>query len=268
MKQCPKCSQVFGDETSFCLNDGAVLNNFVANSYSVPSGDDPTVFIPRVTALPSSSAPNTDAANSNKWLYPLLGILAGAVVVLGFLAFFQRPNSDRDNKSEKTSQIAENKPSVTQSPDNRQNIQKPEVNIPPTEISTKQIESQPVTTEAARSLLIRWQKAQDAQNFSAYQSCYGQPFLGVKRVGGSSKTYNYASWLSDRRKMLGTAIGLTVEIRNLQVSVDGDTATADFDQYYRSVRYSDWGPKTIRIKMFPDGPRIVYEELKASYKLN
>lgn len=142
------------------------------------------------------------------------------------------------------------------------------VNVSAAEVPTKQIETLPITAEAVRELLTRWEKAQDAQNYRAYQACYGQPFKGIKRVDSETKIYNYATWLGDRRKILSNAIGLDVEIKNLQISVEGDAATAEFDQYYRSLRHSDWGPKIVKLKMFPDGAKIVYEELKAAYPLN
>jgi len=268
MKKCPQCNQFFDDENLFCLDDGTGLNNSDANDYSTHSGNTPTVFVPKFQVMPSSSVQNT-AANSNKWLYPVLGILVGAVIVLGFLAFYPRPANEKENNLEKTTSITDNKLLVVQSSENKlQNSQKENTNVPPSEISTKQIESPPISVDAVRDLWIRWEKAQDMQSFRLYQSCYGQPFRGVKRVESETKVYNYASWLNDRRKVLGNAIGLDVEINNLQISIEGDTATAEFDQYYRSLRHSDWGPKILKLKMFPDGAKIVYEELKASYPLN
>jgi hypothetical protein len=41
----------------------------------------------------------------------------------------------------------------------------------------------------------------------------------------------------------------------------------EFDQFYRSVRYSDWGPKILKVKLLPSGEKIVYEELIASHPL-
>ena len=112
-----------------------------------------------------------------------------------------------------------------------------------------------------------WENAQDAGDFEGYRSCYAKPFKGVKTVSKSSREYDYAEWMSDRRKMLGKAVGLDVEIKNLQISIDGETATVEFDQYYRSKNYSDWEPKVLKVKQTPAGAKIVYELLKASYPL-
>ncbi len=78
---------------------------------------------------------------------------------------------------------------------------------------------------------------------------------------------SYRVWMADRRRMIANAVNLNIDISNLQIRVEGDTAIAEFDQYYRSLRYSDWGPREIRVKMTPSGAKIVHEVLKASYPL-
>lgn len=117
------------------------------------------------------------------------------------------------------------------------------------------------------NLLRLWENAQDAGDFEGYQSCYAKPFKGVKTTPKGSKEYNYAEWMADRRRMIKQAVGLDIEIKNRQVSIDGETATVEFDQYYRSKSFSDWGPKILKIKRTPGGAKIVYEMLKASYPL-
>jgi SnoaL-like domain len=126
----------------------------------------------------------------------------------------------------------------------------------------------PQLTAESRNVLNAWVQAQNSRSFSTYQACYDPSFVGVKTVkNGHSKTYNYSSWMADRQRMLAQAVNLSVEMSNLRVRVEGDTAVAEFDQYYRSLKYSDWGPKEIRIKMTPSGPKIVYEILKDSHPL-
>jgi hypothetical protein len=67
--------------------------------------------------------------------------------------------------------------------------------------------------------------------------------------------------------MISQIGGLEVDVKNMRILIEGDTATVEFDQYYHSGSYSDWGPKVLKIKATPDGEKIVYEELKASYSL-
>ncbi len=127
---------------------------------------------------------------------------------------------------------------------------------------------QQLTEEAVRTLLVSWERAQENKDFAIYQACYDSSFAGVKVTKrGSSKTYSYGGWMADRRRMITNAVNLNVDITNLRIKVEGNTAIAEFDQYYRSLRYSDWGPKEIRLKLTPSGAKIIYEALKASYPL-
>lgn len=127
---------------------------------------------------------------------------------------------------------------------------------------------QPLTEGKVRNLLGAWVRAQNTRNFANYKACYDSSFEGVQSyLSGTSQKRNYEQWMVDRGKMLNNAVNLKVEIANLQIRVEGDTAIAEFDQYYRSLSYSDWGPKEIQVKMTPSGAKIVYEELKRSYPL-
>jgi hypothetical protein len=127
---------------------------------------------------------------------------------------------------------------------------------------------QPLTAEVVRTLLSVWERAQENKSFASYQSCYDSSFSGVKTIkNGKIQTYSYNEWIADRRRMIANAVNLNLDISNLQIRVEGNTAIVEFDQYYRSLRYSDWGPKEIRVKMTPSGAKIVYEVLKASYPL-
>lgn len=126
----------------------------------------------------------------------------------------------------------------------------------------------PPTTQSVQNLMDRWERAQDTGDFTAYENCYEYSFKGVLRTtSGQVKVFGFNQWMRDRRQMINQSGGLEVEVRNMRVRIVGDTATVEFDQYYRSSSYSDWGPKVIRIKSTPDGDKIVYEELKASYSL-
>ena len=58
---------------------------------------------------------------------------------------------------------------------------------------------------------------------------------------------------------------LSVEIQNLEILTEGETATAEFTQQFQSVNYNDAGQKILKIKMFPNGAKITYEEMKYAY---
>ena len=257
MKRCPNCNQMFEDENSFCLNDGTVLELL---NHSLGNNIPTQVF----ASFPTKTIEKKDA---NKSFYAIIGTMAVVIIGLSAIVFFlMSGKNDLSNKNRKENQTIENKQTQTEvnktqtAPTIKQENQFIAENTP--------MQVQPLTSEAVRNLINRWEKAQDAQNFRIYQSCYGQPFAGVKRANGATKNYNYASWMNDRGNILRNAVNLDIEIQNLQITIEGDTATAEFNQYYRSLKYNDWGPKVLKLKMFPDGAKIVYEELKASYPLN
>lgn len=124
------------------------------------------------TQVVSRSQANLPSASTNipGWLYAVLGAMAAIIVALG-VAFFVTYTP-----TEKETAKADLNSNQTNNENKSQNIQNTQPNIPQTAISTKQIESPPITTEAVRGLLIRWEKAQDTQSYRAYQACYGQPF--------------------------------------------------------------------------------------------
>jgi hypothetical protein len=128
-----------------------------------------------------------------------------------------------------------------------------------------------LTIDGVRNLISRWVSAQNSKNLTDYQSCYGVPFEGGIRRTTSGRSYsfdNFNDWMKDRLPMISVADDLNVEVKNMNVNITGDTAIVEFDQYYRSQSYSDWGPKVMKVKMTPAGEKIVYEELKVSYPLS
>ena len=255
MKKCPNCKLNYSDETMFCLNDGTAL---VSDEQEIP-----TV----IARSPFAQQPIQSVRQGVNPLFAylaigLLALIAGGAIVAAYL---KSNSSDLTNTPEKpkTEMTSKNNASpdntISKKPATNQNIETVQYADP---------KPQPLTADAVRNLLITWEKAQENKSFSTYQTCYDSSFVGVKTIkNGKSQTYSFGSWMADRRRMIANAVNLSLDITNLQIRVEGDTAIAEFDQYYRSLRYSDWGPKEIRIKMTPSGPKIVYEVLKASYPL-
>lgn len=118
MKYCPQCRRTYNDDSQFCFEDGLTL----LFADSIPnqsfSGDTPTIFVPKHQTPTSFSPPimtpqNTPVQSTNTWIYPVLGLLLGVIVTLGFLAFYPRNLNEKAN----TASIKENKneiPKVTE----------------------------------------------------------------------------------------------------------------------------------------------------------
>lgn len=194
----------------------------------------------------------------------VLALIAGGAVALLLMNRSSAPSNlsvVETNSNERTNRptnVASNQANArpVPSPNNEETVQYPDA------------ARDPLTAESVRNLLAVWEKAQESKSFSSYQACYDPSFIGIKKTkSGSAQSYKYGAWMADRRRMIASAVNLSIEMSNMQVSVHGDTAIVQFDQYYRSLRYSDWGPKEITVRMTPAGPKIVREELKASYPL-
>lgn len=252
MKRCPQCQRIYADESlNFCLSDGTALAT--AENLS-----EPTIVMGSKQASPDSRP----RAASSFLPYVLIGILAliagGAVVAI----YFSRSNAPTNGSPAQTPIATAN--AASNSPGN----EKPVSNRTDGIVEYPDAKQEPLTADSVKSLVSAWERAQDGKSFASYQACYDKSFVGIKTTkGGQSQSYSYASWMADRRKMFSRAVNLSLDISNLQIRMEGDTAIAQFDQYYRSLSYSDWGPKEIRVRMTPAGPRIVREELKASYPL-
>lgn len=113
------------------------------------------------------------------------------------------------------------------------------------------------------TMLNRWLASWNNKNFMAYRELYSTSFFGIKRTKrGKTTYYTYDSWMNDRLKMMNHANWLSVEVRNLRFrSATNDEVEIQFDQYYLSDTYSDWGPKIIKFRREGYDWKIIYEEM-------
>ena len=232
MKRCPNCNQSFSDENSFCLSDGTPL---VSDAAEVP-----TVIRPS----PVFQQPVQPVRQGVNPLFAYLAIALFALIAGGAIVAYLKSDSgvpsnssaQQKNEPPTTAQqnVALNTVVTKESPSNR-NVEV---------VQYPDSKPQPLTAEAVRNLLSVWERAQENKSFANYQACYDSSFAGVKTIkNGKSQTYSYNGWMADRRRMIANAVNLNLDISNLQIRVEGDTAIAEFDQYYRSLRYSDSDPK-------------------------
>jgi hypothetical protein len=259
MKYCPTCSQGYRDDSlNFCLTDGTAL--IMSPTYD----SEPTVVMgasapPRMTQQPDRRGVSSSLAYVGVGLFAL--IAGGAIVAF----LMSRGPTPSNTPLQQTNVIPVNASSVST---NTVKNQVPSSNRSPEVVKYPDSSLQPLTADSVKNLMSVWERAQESRSFASYQACYDSSFVGIKKTkSGHSQSYSYSSWMADRRRMIGSAVNLNIDLSNLQVRVDGDTAIVQFDQYYRSLRYSDWGPKEITVRMTPAGPKIVREELKASYPL-
>ena len=223
-------------EFAAALSSALVDNSHALQPKTVISS---AILKPVANNNPASIVNTEGRGSKHPFVYVAIGLvsLAVAAVLVALIMTRKQSDSPKETATE-----------VAASPSPKQIATLDEVNI--------------------RNLVARWITAQNAKNFADYQSCYGVPFEGIKRTkSGRAYSYDFNGWMKDRWRMISVAVGLTLEVKNLRIRIEGDSAIVEFDQFYRSVRYSDWGPKLLKVKLLPSGERIVYEELIASYPL-
>ncbi|MGC2236710.1 MAG: SH3 domain-containing protein [Pyrinomonadaceae bacterium] len=113
MKKCPQCNSVYTFETTYCLNDGALL---IDENFSLPtqvsSGEEETVIRSRPATL--NPLPPTDSkkpSNLKKYILTLiLGLVIGGILVFGAVVFIvSRMKSSDAGKAEGTIQVSNEK---------------------------------------------------------------------------------------------------------------------------------------------------------------
>jgi hypothetical protein len=266
MKQCPTCNRTFADYVTFCIVDGAIL--------SAPYDSEETQRIPspRITNPPPAEVLRPTPSHSQpiqRGVKPLLVYILIALLFLvigGGVVMLLRPAA-KDYPSV-VSPTPGSTPNTVPKHEQANTSKQEQVNIESESSSDQSTDIPPLTIDGINALISRWKNAQNSGDFPTYQSCYGLSFEGILRTAsGRLRTYSFNTWLRDRKRMINQSGGVVVDIKNTHIRIEADVATVEFDQYYRSLSYSDWGPKIIKIKMSPAGERIVYEELKASYPL-
>ena len=103
-----------------------------------------------------------------------------------------------------------------------------------------------------RKVLELWSSAWSSRNMEAYFEQYAKSFVPA---GGQSRV----TWEKMRRQRILSKSQITHEIRDLQISVDGDQATANFEQMYATEQTRLVGPKTLRLQREGLGWHIISE---------
>jgi len=195
MKQCPQCKRNYSDEDQFCYEDGTVL--VVAGSFENPSysGDVPTIVVPKtenpqIQTPPQFQVPNispTVQTNSTgKWVFPVLGLLLGVIVVLGFLLFYRNPTPQSENKS---TEVAQNKGNSNQAAEKKE-TPAPTVTQAQTPTATPKptvVQNQTVTTR------MKFNKGEITHNESGNISANGKRIFLLKCLDGQSLSASVSS---------------------------------------------------------------------------
>jgi hypothetical protein len=153
--------------------------------------------------------------------------------------------------------------------DKKETEQRPVASAPAVASSAPKVETPAaISAEAAQATLTAWVEAQNRNSFEDYRGLYGEPFVGIKRVGNVEKQFLLPGWLEDRRQLFQRNPLVTAE--NVKIVTTASTAIVEFDQTWKTARFQDFGRKRlVLVRDAKDGPkdgklRIGREEMLTS----
>jgi len=100
-------------------------------------------------------------------------------------------------------------------------------------------------------MIERWRSAWQGRDYEAYARFYAGVF--------SQKDMGLEDWLAVKKEKFRKAKNISVEIANLNITIGGGQATAEFIQHYRSDLYNDTGVKTLTLVKTDEGWKIKSE---------
>ena len=107
---------------------------------------------------------------------------------------------------------------------------------------------------AIETAVNRWAQAWSARDVKAYLAAYASDY--------SADGMSRSSWEAQRRARVGGPKHIEVQLSNLTIDQQGDTASATFRQAYRSDRLSSTVTKTLKLALKNDQWLIVDEDSK------
>ena len=108
----------------------------------------------------------------------------------------------------------------------------------PPKTTAPRVETRQADRAAIEKALQDWAKAWSEKNMARYYAAYANNFVPANRV-------SRAQWESDRRARIVSKKSISVEVKEIQISFDGESATARFQQMYRSDNLKGNSRKTL-----------------------
>lgn len=118
--------------------------------------------------------------------------------------------------------------------------------------NSKKNEIKSNSNEDIRNLVNKWAASWQSGDMKIYRSCYASNF--------QSKGMNLNEWISYKTNVRQKSKNINIRIDNLQISVEGNSATAVFTQSYSSSILKDKGKKILELRKIKDEWKI-YKEI-------
>jgi ketosteroid isomerase-like protein len=111
--------------------------------------------------------------------------------------------------------------------------------------------------EEVTAAVEAWRSAWSARDVPRYLAAYAPDFQPAEAT-------SHAAWVSQRKERLRNARGLRVQVEQLEVSAEGDRATARFLQHYRAGSLNDQVRKRLVFVRRADGWKISEEAVETA----
>lgn len=108
-----------------------------------------------------------------------------------------------------------------------------------------------IANKDVEAAVTRWAQAWSARDIDTYFAAYASNF--------TTDGLTHAEWEAQRRARITAPAMINVKISNLKVEQQGDTASATFNQSYRSDRHQSTVKKTLKLALQNGQWRIVGE---------
>ena len=109
-------------------------------------------------------------------------------------------------------------------------------------------------SNAVESAVTQWAKAWSARDVNAYLAAYASDYA----ADGMTRS----NWEAQRRERVSSQKSIDVQLSDMTIDLQGDTASATFRQAYRSDRFSSTVTKTLKLALQNGQWRIVGEDSK------
>ena len=121
-----------------------------------------------------------------------------------------------------------------------------------TQVNSKQSETKSIPEEDVRNLVLKWAASWESGDMKTYRGSYASNF--------QSKGMNLNEWISYKAAVRQKSKNINIRIDDLQISAEGNSATAIFTQSYSSSILKDKGKKTLELRKINDEWKI-YKEI-------
>jgi len=108
-------------------------------------------------------------------------------------------------------------------------------------------------TSEIRQRVTAWEEAWESMNVDRYMSFYDSTFHSQGR--------DYDAWKAHKERLAGLYSFIKIDVIDLTVSVDGETARVEFRQTYRSDHYRDSTIKVLHFRLTGEAWKIIREEI-------